>query len=573
MVHFNPQLPTRLVTDASRIGIGYVLQQQHEGDTWKTVQCGSKMLTDCESRYAVVELELLAIAWAVRRCDVFLRGVSGVVVITDHKPLLSIINHKHVDDIPNPRLQRLKMKLSLYDLTAEWMQGKENHAADALSRFPSQEPVPGEISLAESHVEVGRDNQLVDVRAVKLDVGCLHFDRIREATLSDRTLKSLMELVIHGWPATKEELPSGLWDYYKCAGNLSVVDGVLVIGSRIVLPRTMRFPALKALHQGHQGKERLINMAAERFFWPSLNRDCETIVNLCDTCNLRRPSQVKEPLLSRNVGFKPFRHVAADFMKTEGMHFLVVVDMFSGWLDVQPLVDMSPTSVKLVLEQMFGNFGPPVELHTDCGKQFVSTELKKCLSLWGVTLVTSSPHYPQSNGRVEVAVKAAKKLVHASMSNGLLSYHKLAMALIQHRNTPSCVDKMCPSLKVFGWRMRDGLPSLDMCDDGNVTDMLRLWQEARKRRAKQLEWTKASYNRRAVELPGLQVGDRVAIQGTDGLWAEEGTVEAIINERDYAVTTDQGGLVRRNRRLLRPVTTEGGEAVKDGRRKDGLRPP
>ena len=65
MVHFNPELPTRLITDASKIGIGYVLQQQHEGQAWKTVQCGSKMVTDCESRYAAIELELLAIASCV----------------------------------------------------------------------------------------------------------------------------------------------------------------------------------------------------------------------------------------------------------------------------------------------------------------------------------------------------------------------------------------------------------------------------------------------------------------------------------------------------------------------------
>ena len=65
------------------------------------------------------------------------------------------------------------MKLSLYDLTAEWLRGSDNHAADALSGFPSLKPVLGELSLAESHIEVGEGNQLIDVQAVTLDVGCL----------------------------------------------------------------------------------------------------------------------------------------------------------------------------------------------------------------------------------------------------------------------------------------------------------------------------------------------------------------------------------------------------------------
>ena len=74
-------------------------------------------------------------------------------------------------------------------------------------------------------------------------------------------------------------------------------------------------------------------------------------------------------------------------------------------------------------------------------------------------------------------------------------------------------------------------------------------------------------------MPVLRVGDRVDIQGADGLWSEAGTVEEVINERDYAVTTDLGGLIRRNRRLLRPIMDEEGRTVTDNRRKDGLRPP
>ena len=261
-------------------------------------------------------------------------------------------------------------------------------------------------------------------------------------------------------------------------------------------------------------------------------------------------------------------------MKVEGMHFLVVVDMFSGWLEVQPLIDMSPTSIKLVLEGMFGTFGPPVELHTDCGRQFVATELKRCLKQWGVKLVTSSPRYPQSNGRAEVAVKIAKKLVTASTTDGLLSHRDLAMALIQHRNTPSCVDKMCPSMKVFGWRLRDGLPLIDPCDDGNATRMTERWQLAIKRRAHRQGIVKRSYDKRAVSLPKLNVGDRVEVQCEDGLWTESGVIEEAVNDRDYAVTTDLGGLIRRNRWFLRPVQDERGRTVRDGSRgKEHLRPP
>jgi len=61
---------TRLSTDASRQGLGFVLQQKN-GDEWNLVQAGSRFLSDEETRYAVIELEMLAVCWAVTKCRVF----------------------------------------------------------------------------------------------------------------------------------------------------------------------------------------------------------------------------------------------------------------------------------------------------------------------------------------------------------------------------------------------------------------------------------------------------------------------------------------------------------------------
>jgi len=52
--------PTQLLTDASRLGIGFVLQQEHQGE-WKLIQAGSHFLTDAETHYVVIKLELLAV--------------------------------------------------------------------------------------------------------------------------------------------------------------------------------------------------------------------------------------------------------------------------------------------------------------------------------------------------------------------------------------------------------------------------------------------------------------------------------------------------------------------------------
>ena len=97
------------------------------------VQAESRFLLEAESRYATIELELLAVAWAITKCKVFLAGLQHFSVVTDHNPLIPILNSRRLDEIENPRLQRLKSRLMAYNFTAGWIKGKGNSAPDALS--------------------------------------------------------------------------------------------------------------------------------------------------------------------------------------------------------------------------------------------------------------------------------------------------------------------------------------------------------------------------------------------------------------------------------------------------------
>ena len=115
---FDANKPTRLCTDASRHGLGFILQQKTDNDTWALIQAGSRFLADAESRYAVIELELLAISWAIIKCKMFLAGLPHFRVITDHHPLIPILNSHRLDEIENPRLQRLKTRIMAYNFTA-----------------------------------------------------------------------------------------------------------------------------------------------------------------------------------------------------------------------------------------------------------------------------------------------------------------------------------------------------------------------------------------------------------------------------------------------------------------------
>ena len=118
--YFDHTKQTRQCTDTSRHGLGFVLQHCHQ-DKWTLVQAGSQFLLDTESRYAITELEVLAVSWAIIKCRVFLAGLPHFTVLTDHHPLIPILNNHHLDKKENPRLQRLKTKVMGYSFTAEWV--------------------------------------------------------------------------------------------------------------------------------------------------------------------------------------------------------------------------------------------------------------------------------------------------------------------------------------------------------------------------------------------------------------------------------------------------------------------
>ena len=67
-------------------------------------------------------------------------GWAEFTVITDHRPLIPIFNRYTLDQIENPRLLRLVMKLQNYQFKAQWRKGKEHYIADALSRAPVVRP-------------------------------------------------------------------------------------------------------------------------------------------------------------------------------------------------------------------------------------------------------------------------------------------------------------------------------------------------------------------------------------------------------------------------------------------------
>ena len=101
------------------------------------IYAGSRFTSPAESRYAPVEGECLAAAWAFEKTKYFTLGAPDLVLAVNHKPLLKILGNKGLQDIDNPRLENLKEKTLRYRFRCVHVPGRDHTGADFTSRYPS----------------------------------------------------------------------------------------------------------------------------------------------------------------------------------------------------------------------------------------------------------------------------------------------------------------------------------------------------------------------------------------------------------------------------------------------------
>ena len=210
LAFFDVSKPMRLCTDASRQGLGFILQQNVE-DRWVLIQAGSRFLTDPESRYAVIELELLAVVWAMSKCNIFLAGSPHFTVMTDHHPLIPILNSHRLDEIENPhdgvqlhnRMGQRCTKLCTRCIVPE----------------PVFDPQPNE-ALGEKDVHHNPECSIAEIRA--MNSGDYEIQDLRRHTDTDDKYQQLKGCIIKGFPDPRSQLPEAMKRYWNARDQLTL---------------------------------------------------------------------------------------------------------------------------------------------------------------------------------------------------------------------------------------------------------------------------------------------------------------------------------------------------------------
>ena len=408
LTYFDVTKPTTIQVDASKIGIGAALLQDG-----RPIAFASKALTETEQRYANIERELLAVVFGCERFHTYVYG-KPFVVETDHKPL-EMIHKKSLASTP-PRLQRMLLRLQHYDISIKYRPGKEMVLADSLSRLS---PIPDK----EIHLEQS-------IYAVQFT-----HDKLQQLKLeseSDPEVTAIRNIIIDGWPDSAKQLPKNLREYWSCKDELSVEDGLVLKGERVLIPTTMRSYILRNIHAGHQGMEQCKLRAKTCVYWKGINADTERAVT-------NQSSQQAETLLPHDIPDGPWQVLATDIFHLEGNDYVTVADCYSKMPFVRRLTCNSTSATVIsALKQLFGEHGIPHKLLSDNGPQYDCVEFRTFAADWGFKHVTSSPRYPQSNGVAERMVQTVKK----TMLKARQSSTDPDLSLLCLRTTP--IDKQPP---------------------------------------------------------------------------------------------------------------------------------
>ncbi|XP_065182210.1 uncharacterized protein K02A2.6-like [Sycon ciliatum] len=194
---------------------------------------------------------------------------------------------------------------------------------------------------------------------------------------------------------------------------------------------------LHNLHASHQGLVRTKSCAPQLVYWSGITKDIDTLVRSGPACREHQSSQPAEPLLNDRTPTLPFECTSADLFTCQGHDFLVYADRLTGWPSVARTArTTSSHDVILAFRRWFSDGGIPAVLSTDGGPQFSSHKFAAFCKRWQVNHVMSSPHYPQSNGHAEAAVKAMKRLITKTTVNGNLDTDDFRRGLLERRNTP-----------------------------------------------------------------------------------------------------------------------------------------
>ena len=128
----------------------------------------------------------------------------------------------------------------------------------------------------------------------------------------DSGMQQLRRTIIEGWPSENTTLPESVKPYFQIREELTVSDGLIFRGHRVVVPPLQRASMLRTIHSSQCGVNACRRRARDSLYWPSMNAQIKDFITTCEICRSIDMKQQKETLHLHEVPDRRWAKVAVD---------------------------------------------------------------------------------------------------------------------------------------------------------------------------------------------------------------------------------------------------------------------
>jgi transposase InsO family protein len=495
--------PFVIVTDASGRAIGAALMQD-QGKGLQPIAFLSRKLNDAETRYPTHEQELLALVYALKKWDYYLLGTVGNKAYTDHHPLRYFSTQPKL----SMRQARWLGLFQEYDVYVDYIPGKHNVVADALSR------------RSDYLVSMVLDNQEL-LERIKSGYGLCEESKKIIARLDRRSKEYCRR------------------------------EGLIYYKDRIYVPQVeaVRLELLEEFHDssigGHLGQDKTYSVISRAYYWPGLQDSVKNYVATCHQCaTAKTNTQPPAGLLSSlPIPGQPFEWVTMDFVTglpvTDKGHdaIAVFVDRLTKYVIAVPTVTQLSAAMlaELYFEHIVCSWGLPKVIVSDRGPQFRSKFWKALQGHLKTRVNMSTAFHPQTDGQTERANRTIEDLLRAYCSQDQKQWDNFLKPICFAYNQATQVSTghspfylthgyhpLCPATLHLGAATNAAAHSMAT----RVQTAIKLTREHLKK-AQEKQKLYADRKRRDLE---FEEGDRVYLDTSD-LSLKEGQVRKLTEKR------------------------------------------
>ena len=257
---------------------------------------------------------------------------------------------------------------------------------------------------------------------------------IKEETKKDEILQELVKIIREQlWDSKKAfngDNGNELRKYINFQDELAINDDTDIVlrGSRIVIPSSLRNRAISIAYEGHQGLVKIKQLIREKIWFPGIIREkiwfpgidktVKDMIGSCIACQANSNPNPPSPLKMNELPPEPWHTVHLDFCGPfpTGEYVLVAIDAYSRFPEVEIIRSTSATVTISKLEKIFSTHGLPQIIKSDNGPPFNSREFKTYMQENGIKYQRITPLWPQANSEADNCMKPLEKAIRAAIT-------------------------------------------------------------------------------------------------------------------------------------------------------------